>query len=75
MNISYLIATILEEFKEVGQVEPDIFSFIKLLTPDNQRIILAKLAIDLERFTIKASKEYTILQEAFKSASSGNPLS
>lgn len=59
MNISNLISRILEEFKEVGQLEPDIFGFIRLLTPDNQRIILPKLAMDLKSFAIKAAMEYS----------------
>lgn len=58
MNISNLIARILDEFRDIGQAEPDISSFIRYLTPDNQRIIIVKLEVDLERFALMASEEY-----------------
>lgn len=63
MNISNLIARILDEFREIGQTEPDISSFIRYLTPDNQRIIIVKLAVDLERFALMAAEEYTSVKK------------
>lgn len=62
MNISNLIARILDEFRGIGQTEPDISSFIRYLTPDNQRIIIVKLAVDLERFALMAAEEYNSIK-------------